>query len=95
MSDQLATWSITILCSFMLLLHSLPFGYLHCSNLWCIVSKFITDICNDLLTCSEWNETSLFLPHADKLTPPSFLSDKISVLPTLPADITIPVSSTG
>ena len=94
-SSALAARSITILCGYALFLRCLPFGDSHCLNLWCVVSEFVTDLTNDLLTCADWDENTLFSPHVHKLSPPALLSDDIPFHQAKPADVKVHVSCEG
>ena len=95
MKGELAAKSIMILCGFALLLRCLPFGGSHCPNLWCVVSEFVTDLANDLLSCEDWNENEIFSPHIDKLAPPDILDSAIPFTQAKPADASVQVSDHG
>ena len=90
MRGCLAAQSITFLCGFTLLLRCLPFGGTYYPSLWCVVSEFITDLANDILSCSNWDENKLFSPHVLKLKEHTLLPDSIPFSPALPADIVVP-----
>ena len=94
-SSALAARSITILCGYALFLRCLPFGGSHCPNLWCVVSEFVTNLTNDLLTYADWDENILFSPHVRKLSPPTLLSDSIPFHNAKPADAKVHVSREG
>ena len=90
MSGDLAARSITIVCGFALLIRCLPFGGPHCPNLWCVASKAMTDLGNDLLSCPDWDESAIFSPHVSKLKPPKFLPNNIPFGKALPPDVCVP-----
>ena len=95
MSGNLTVQSITLLYGFALLIHCLSFGDAYCPSLWCVVSKIITDLGNDLLTYSEWDETKLFSLYISKLKAPTLFPDNIPLAQVLPADVEVPPCEFG
>ena len=95
MSASLASRCITILCGVALFIRCLPFGGAHCPNLWCLLSEAVTDLGNDLLSCSDWNESDMHSPLASKLKEPTILDDSIPLGLALPSDVVVPPDPWG
>jgi hypothetical protein len=71
------------------------FGRLPCPLLWGIISDILTDICNTLLECKNWNHTSLYDSISESIKPPNHLPDNIPFHKAKEFSIEIPTNDTG
>ena len=60
-----------------------------------IITEPATDLCNDLLSYSEWDENTIFSPNVNKIKEPITLNNRVPFLPALTLDINVPCCSYG
>ena len=68
----------------------LTFGGSPCPFLWCPVAEAVTDLANNILSCKEWDQLKVHIPHTNIIPRAKYLPASIQFAKALPPDVNVP-----
>jgi hypothetical protein len=90
-----ATQSISIFEGVAYVALRLTFGGSPNPPTWCLFSKMVTDLANEIYRCSMWNPTDLHSPAQPDTSVPRMLPPTIPFEPAMPMAVVVPVTVTA